>query len=89
MTACEQAQRTASDRARLIGVRDGYVRAIVKLKRAIADDQYDCGPIDPRHTRKLKAQEERLCIPREIRRQLEAELAEIRDALTTAADSTR
>jgi len=68
------------DLMRLIGVRDGYVKAIVKLKREISfGTEYP--PIDPRHTRKVKAQEDRLRIAREVLRQLEAELAGIRAAL--------
>lgn len=77
---------TAEDHTRLIGVRDGYVKAIVKLKRAIGDDHYYCGPIHSRHTRKLKAREERLRIPREVLGQLEAELAGIRDTLRALAE---
>ena len=65
---------------RLIGVRAGYVHAIVKLKRAISfGTEYP--PIDPRHIRKIKAQEDRLRIPREVLSHLERELDAIRAAL--------
>lgn len=79
-----EAQRwTHDDYVRLIGARDGYVHAIVKLKRAIAHGT-EYPPINPRHTRKVKAQEDRLRIAREVLQQLEAELAGIRDAITPA-----
>lgn len=74
---------THDDYVRLIGARDGYVHAIVKLKRVIAHGT-EYPPIDPRHTRKIKAQEDRLRIAREVLGQLEAELAGIRDAMTAA-----
>lgn len=68
------------DLMRLIGVRDGYIKAIVKLKLAISfGTEYP--PIDPRHTRKIKTQEDRLRIPREVLQQLERELDDIRAAL--------
>lgn len=77
-----EAQRR-DEHMRLIGVRDGYVHAIVKLKREISfGTEYP--PIDPRHTRKIRAQEDRLRIAREVLRQLEAELAGIRDAMTAS-----
>lgn len=77
-----EAQRQG-EHMRLIGVRDGYVHAIVKLKMAISfETEYP--PINPRHTRKVKAQEDRLHIAREVLRQLETELAGIRDAITPA-----
>lgn len=79
---------THDDYVRLIGVRDGYVHTIVKLKRAIAHGT-EYPPIDPRHTRKIKAQEDRLRIPREVLGQLEAELAGIRDAMTAARAALR
>lgn len=73
---------TEEDRTRLIGVRDGYVRAIVKIKRAIIfGTEYP--PIAPRHVRKIKAQEDRLRIAREVVEQLEDDLTRIRDAITT------
>lgn len=79
-----EAQRwTQDDYMRLMGARNGYVHAIVKLKRAIAHGAA-YPPIDPRHTRKIKAQEDRLRIAREVLGQLEAELAGIRDAMTEA-----
>lgn len=78
--AGERVRLTEDDRTRLIGVRDGYVHAIVKLKREISfGTEYP--PIDPRHTRKIKAQEDRLRIPREVLQQLERELDDIRIAL--------
>lgn len=81
--AAERVRLTEDDRTRLIGVRDGYVHAIVKLKREISfGTEYP--PINPRHTRKVKAQEDRLRIAREVLQQLEAELAGIRDAITPA-----
>ena len=80
-----EAQRwTHDDYVRLIGARDGYVHAIVKLKRAIVHGT-EYPPIDPRHTRKIKAQEDRLRIAREVLGHLEAELAGIRDAMTSAS----
>ena len=81
--AAERVRLTEDDRTRLIGVRDGYVHAIVKLKRETSfGTEYP--PINPRHTRKVKAQEDRLRIAREVLQQLEAELAGIRDAITPA-----
>lgn len=84
MAADTEARLTEAQRRdehmRLIGVRDGYVHAIVKLKREISfGTEYP--PIDPRHTRKIKAQEDRLRIPREVLQQLERELDDIRIAL--------
>lgn len=84
MTADTEARLTEAQRQdehmRLIGARDGCVHAIVKLKRAISfGTEYP--PIDPRHTRKIKAQEDRLRIPREVLQQLERELDDIRIAL--------
>ena len=79
MTA-ERVRLTEDDRTRLIGVRDGYVKAIVKLKREISfGTEYP--PINPRHTRKIQEQEDRLRIPREVLQQLERELDDIRAAL--------
>ena len=74
------------ERVRLIGVQSGYIHAIVKLKRAIGSETA-YRPINPRHTRKLKAREERLRIPREVLHQLERELESIRAALLRAKEA--